>query len=215
MAVGDAMTLVALSATYGSGGRHIGEALAERLAVPFLDRAIPATVALELDVPLDDAEALDERIGAGWLERLLAGFGSGEIAAPVALPSGVSSAADFRHATEEILLRQAASGSGVILGRAAAIVLRDDPRVLRARLSGPPERRARQAMALSHIDHATAQRLQRQLDYTHATYAKHFYGVSLDDPSLYHVVLDSTRIPIEDCVEILAAVAHAFDASAV
>jgi cytidylate kinase len=197
------MSLVALSAAYGAGGRHVGEALAERLGVPFLDRAIPASVAMKLDVPLDDAEAYDERISANWLERLLAGFVGGEVAAPIPLPSGASSAADFRRATEEILLRQAASGHGVILGRAAAIVLRDDPRVLRARLSGPPERRVRQAMRLAQLDHATAQRLQHRLDYTHAAYAKHFYGISLDDPSLYHVVLDSTRIAIDRCVEIL------------
>ena len=35
------MTLVAISASFGAGGSRIGPALAERLGVPFLDRAIP------------------------------------------------------------------------------------------------------------------------------------------------------------------------------
>ena len=37
------MSLVALSASYGAGGSVIGPALAERLDVPFIDRAIPLT----------------------------------------------------------------------------------------------------------------------------------------------------------------------------
>ena len=37
--------LIALSAAYGAGGSIIGPALADRLGVPFLDRAIPLAVA--------------------------------------------------------------------------------------------------------------------------------------------------------------------------
>ena len=59
------MTLVALSGAYGAGGSRIGRMLADRLGVPFLDRAIPAAVAEELAVPLDDAQAHDERLGGG------------------------------------------------------------------------------------------------------------------------------------------------------
>jgi len=42
--------LIALSASYGAGGNAIGPALAERLGVPFLDRAIPIRVAARLRV---------------------------------------------------------------------------------------------------------------------------------------------------------------------
>ncbi len=52
--------LVVLSASYGAGGsRERAAKLAERLGVPFVDRAIPVAVAAELDVPVDEAEAHD------------------------------------------------------------------------------------------------------------------------------------------------------------
>ena len=41
------MTLVTLSASYGAGGSRIGPELADKLGVPFVDRAIPVTVAAE------------------------------------------------------------------------------------------------------------------------------------------------------------------------
>jgi cytidylate kinase len=199
--------LVALSGSYGAGGSRIGPALAERLDVPFLDRAIPAAVAETLAVPFDDAEARDEQLGGGWLERMLASF-SGQDTAPAPAPSARTTAADFRAATEAVLLRQTATGRGVILGRAATIVLRHHPGVLRARLDGPPARRIQQAMRLEAIDQRTAHERQRQLDRAHATYAKHFYGVNIADVSLYHLVLDSTTIPIDTCVDILLAAAR-------
>ena len=101
----------------------------------------------------------------------------------------------------------AAEDSGVILGRAAAIVLRDRPRVLRVRLHGPRDRRIRQAMQLEDIDFATAQRRQRELDRAHSTYARHFYNADINDPALYHVVLDSTTIALNAFVEMLVAAA--------
>jgi hypothetical protein len=81
------------------------------------------------------------------LERMLRGFIGGDTGAPTPLPADdVLCSDDFRRATEEVLLQQAATGAGVILGRAAAIVLREDPRVLRVRLDGPAKARVEQAM---------------------------------------------------------------------
>ena len=56
------MTLVALSAAYGAGGVRIGSALADRLGVPFLDRAIPSAVAARLSVSVDAAVAFDSAV---------------------------------------------------------------------------------------------------------------------------------------------------------
>jgi cytidylate kinase len=203
------MTLVAISASYGAGGSRVGPAVAERLGVPFVDRAIPAAVAERLAVPLDDAAAHDDQLRASWLERILRGFIGQDTGAPAPVPAEAFSAEDFRRATEEVIRRQAASGAGVILGRAAVIVLRGHPATLRVRLDGPAELRVRQAIELEGIDAATAERRRRQLDDAHAAYVRHFYGVSLDDLSFFHVVLDSTALDLDCCAELIAQAAQA------
>lgn len=202
------MTVVALSASYGAGGSIIGPALARRLDVPFVDRAIPLQVADRLDVPYDDAAAQDEHASTGWLERLLSGFMGGDPSVPTPLPADTFSSEDFRRATEEVLLEQAQTGEGVILGRGSVAVLRDDPRVLRVRLDGPEERRVLQAMRLERLEREVAERALRQFDRTHEAYLRQFYDVQIRDPALYHLVLDSTSIEFDACVEMIALAAR-------
>lgn len=203
------MTLVALSASYGAGGSVVGPGLAERLGVPFVDRAIPARVAERLDVSVDDAAAHDEQAADSFLDRLLRGFIGTDIGVPAPLPAETFTSEDFRKATEDVLLRQAATGQGVILGRGGMIVLRDDPRVLRVRLNGPAERRLRQAMTIGEIDEETARDTLGKLDRAHADYVRQFYGADINDSTLYHLVIDSTAVELEACVELIALAAEA------
>lgn len=202
------MTLVALSASYGAGGSRIGPVLAERLGVPFVDRAIPTAVAEQLSVPLDEAVAHDEQTAPSFIERMLGGFLGSDTGAPTPLPAQAMSGEDFRRATEEVLCRQAETGEGVILGRGGAVVLREHPQALRVRLDGPVERRVRQAMRIQNVDEETARRTVRQLDRAHAAYLKQFYGVDVDDPTLYHLRIDSTAMPLEACVELIVVAAR-------
>ena len=78
--------LVTISAAYGAGGSRIGPAVAQRLGVEFLDRAIPTRVADRLHVPIDDALAHDESLGDA-IGRLASSFALlpelGVVAAPI------------------------------------------------------------------------------------------------------------------------------------
>lgn len=203
------VTVVALSATYGAGGNVIGPSLAERLGVPFVDRAIPVQVAEELDVSVDDVQAHEEESAEGFLDRFLRGFIGTDLGVPAPVPPETFTAEDFCRATEEVLLRQARTGEGVILGRASVVVLREDPDVLKVRLDGPTDARVRQAMQIGGADEETARDTLSRLDRTHADYARRFYGVDIRDCSLYHLVLDSTAIGLQECVELIASAATA------
>jgi cytidylate kinase len=208
----DRPALVTLSAPFGAGGSRVGPALAERLGVQFLDRAIPVAVSERLDMPVDEAlghEQIPRDTLSRWLSAFVpaAQFFSG---APAVTPS-IKGDDEFRQATEAVLQELAARG-GVILGRAGAVVLRDTPGALHVRLDGPPERRVRQGMRLEVVNEETAREMLRASDVAREAYVRQFYGVDPADARLYHLVIDSTVIPLESCVEIImtavAARAH-------
>src|SRR3954469_8156551 len=151
MATDPDITLVTLSASYGAGGSHVGPALAERLGVPFVDRAVPAAIADRLGISQTAAEQLDEDVERG-IDRVLAHLAPvGEFYGDV--DPELLRRSSHHEAAEEVIRQVAATGRGVILGRAGAVVLADDPRALHVRLDGPPEARVAQAMRLSGVDH--------------------------------------------------------------
>jgi cytidylate kinase len=204
------MTLVTLSAPYGAGGSEVGPAVAERLGVPFVDRAIPTDVAERLAVPLREAVARDEAIG-GWFARALLSFGQvGPVLSGAAPPAGTVLNPDaFCEATEQVLRERAAGAGAVILGRAGAVVLRDQPGALHVRLAGPREARIEQGMMLERVDRATAERHLEETDRARETYVRHFYRVDARDPALYHLLIDSTAIPLGACADLIVGAAQA------
>jgi cytidylate kinase len=202
------VTLVTLSATYGAGGSEVGPALAQRLGVPFVDRLIPTQVAACLAVPLDDALAHDE-VPSGLIGRVLMSL------APIGQAFGAEASAtkpaterDFREATEQVIFELADSGQGVILGRAGAVVLRDEPRALHVRLDGPREARLRQAARIQSIEPPTAKQRMAETDRARHAYVRHFYRADARNPDLYHLLINSTAIDLAACVEIIALAAE-------
>jgi cytidylate kinase-like protein len=200
------ITVTTLSASYGAGGSHIGPRLAERLGLPFLDRVIPTSVAERLAVPLADALAHDDAVRS-VLERLLLRFAPAAQTFAGALPANeLVDERSYLRCTEDIIRERAREG-GVILGRAAAVVLGDDPHALHVRLDAPPERRIVQAMKFRGVDRDTAERELRETDRAREAYVQQFYGVDARDPALYHLVLDSTVLGIDTCLDLVVRAA--------
>lgn len=220
--------VVTISATYGAGGSVIGPAVAARLGVPFLDRALPAAVANRIGCSLDEALQRDDR-APGGLERLLA---SAARLPTVTLGSvdttyiGTTNAEgrllydhEFVEQTERVI-RDVARTGGVVLGRAAAAVLADHPGVLHVRLDGAREARLRRARRLWEVgaqgefdgrDRGTAPPTGRTLDdndRARAAYVRRFYRIDPADAAHYHLVMDSTVLSTDACADVVVRAAE-------
>ncbi len=197
--------LVTISAAYGASGSLVAPRLAERLGVAFLDRAIPVSVADQLEVPREGLSRteLPRDTFRRWLPRFAPAVRLFP-AADTGTEPAVMSEQEFREATERVLHEYAEAGA-VILGRAAAVVLRDQPGAVHVRLDGPADRRIGQAMIVLSVDRPTAERELIVADRARETYVKQWYGVDAHDPGCYHLIIDSTRFYVDECVELIAA----------
>jgi cytidylate kinase len=195
------ITLVTISASFGAGGSYVGPAVAQRLDVPFVDRAVSAAIADKLGITHTAAERLDDDVERG-LDRVLAHL------APVGefygdIDPELLQRSTHHEAAEEVIREIAVSRRAVILGRAGAVVLEGDPRALHVRLDGPPDARVEQAMRLSGTDRETARRQLKKTDRAREAYVKRYYGRDARDFTLYDMVLDSTTLGVEACVELI------------
>ncbi|HEV7864556.1 MAG TPA: cytidylate kinase-like family protein [Acidimicrobiia bacterium] len=205
-----AARVVTVSATYGAAGALIAPALATRLELPFADRLIPArsgAAAAPCGEQLSDEERLATR-RTSFLDRLA--HLTGGLGLPV--PSGDDLRDHVREQVERSIhdIAAATGAGGVILGRAAMVVLADHPTAFHVRLDGPASRRCARAMALEGIDEATAADRMAETDRARDRYFTRIYGGDAADPALYHLVLDSTVLPVEVCVRLIADAANAF-----
>jgi cytidylate kinase len=200
--------IVTISAPYGAGGAEIAPAVAERLGLPFHDRAIPARVAGRLGVPVAEAEANDETVVRG-LWRLVASLGTmpdpvGGVMPTASLPDERA----YRQQTEKILAEVADAGGGVVLGRAAAIVLGERPDALHVRLDGPPERRLAAAVARSGRPEDEVRSDLEANDRTREAYVRHFYRCNPASARHYHLVIDSTAVSLDTVVDLIVLAAR-------
>jgi cytidylate kinase len=106
-------------------------------------------------------------------------------------------------------MRRVADSTGaVFLGRAGMLVLGGRADVLRVRLDGPVEARIAQAVR-EGLAEDEARTLQKNVDGAREAYVKVFYGAKQADAALYHLILDSTALPLDVCTELIVAAAEA------
>jgi len=116
--------LITVSASYGAGGSVVAPALAGRLGLPFLQRVTTSEGHLAQPGPCDE-QLTEEEVKATPVHRLLAHFTQAMPAGPTQSPPSTHHQDEHLRGHGEAGIHRllAAAGGGVILGRAAAVVL--------------------------------------------------------------------------------------------
>lgn len=202
-----AVHLITVSATYGSGGSVVAPALAQRLGLPFLQR-VTTTEGQVADVAPCHERLVAEEAKVTPVHRLLASFTHSMPVGPTQSPLSVHHLdEDLRCSAEDGIHGLVADGGGVILGRAAAVVLGRDGG-FHVRLDGPSDRRIIQGATVEGISHEQASARMQAADKARAAYVRRLYRVDPADASLYHMVIDSTAIPLDTVIELILTAAR-------
>lgn len=202
--------MLTISATYGAGGSVVAPAAAARLQLPFFDRLLhgPDTRRAEAIMErLSDEERRHTPPGrlAATLAHLSAGLGI-----PVPDERDLNPREVLRRSVTASISNIVASGGGVILGRGGAVVLAGQPFAFHVRLDGPAERRLRQGMTIEGADEQAARAHQADADRAWSQFVQRVLDRDPADARLYHLVLDSTVVPLDTCAEVIAAAAAAY-----
>jgi cytidylate kinase len=201
-----------VSAAYGSGGSVVAPALADRFGLPFLQRVTTSQGRVAEPGPCEE-QLTEEEVRATPVHRLLAHFTQ-------AMPAGPTQSPPSTHHQDEHLRGHGetgihrlltADGGGVILGRAAAVVLGKD-QGFHVRLDGPAERRVVQGAAIEGISEEEARERLRAADRARTAYVRRLYRCDPANASLYHLVIDSTAMPLDTVIELIVTAARAHQA---
>jgi cytidylate kinase len=200
--------VITVSATYGAGGSVIAPRLAERLGLPFVDRLISADAATGGRSQEGLVKGEQETTPVG---RFLSYFArAATVGAVIGPEPDLIDDEDIRARAEADLKALKAGAPGVVLGRAAAVVLRSRPRAYHVRLDGAVERRIAWAAPFEGLTTEQAARRQAETDRARTAFVKRLYRTDPADPALYHLVLDPTVLGVDAALEVVVMAARAF-----
>ena len=115
----------------------------------------------------------------------------------------------FVEQTSETILRLAKLGNVIILGRGANIVTASLPHILHIRIVGSLEHRIEQMQQFEGLDRATAaERIQRE-DLGRQRYLKKHFGHDIDDPHLYHLIINTDWVSLDQAARFIGELALA------
>jgi cytidylate kinase len=199
-----ARILVAISRQMGAGGAYVGQALARRSALRYIDREILQEAAKVLGRDDRELESLEERVTSVWT-RMAGILSWGAPEAPYVPPPIPTVLEDDLFATEaEIIRGLAAREDGVFVGRAAGWVLRGRPGLLSVFLHAPEAARIRRVVQAYSLAEDEARHLIRHSDQQRSRFLTSVRGCDWLDASTYDLCFDTSRVEVDEVVDLLA-----------
>lgn len=106
--------------------------------------------------------------------------------------------------TAETILHLADMGRVILLGRAANLITARLPHVFNVRLVGSLEKRVEYVVKTANLAPAEARHRVQEEDAGRKRYLKKYFGKDIDDPLLYHMVLNTDVLSHADAARIIA-----------
>jgi cytidylate kinase len=104
----------------------------------------------------------------------------------------------------ETILKLAAMGNVILIGRASNLITARLPRVLHVRLVAPLETRVAHCQKAYGMTRAKARAFCRREDLGRKRYVKKYFNADVADPRLYHLVLNTGLTGFDDAAKIIA-----------
>ena len=193
-------TVITIGRQYGSGARSIAKELARQLDIPYYDKELLAIAAEQSGLSREVLEHRDEKPSETFY------FSSWNM--PMyhpELPLGQQIFLAQFHAIREVASR----GGCVIVGRCADYVLNDHPHLVRIFLHAPLEARVQTIMARLSIDENEARKRIRLIEKNRSSYYNYFTDRKWGALSNYDMMINTSRMGIDQCVRFLATAARA------
>ena len=183
--------VVTISREFGSGGRTIGRKLAEELGIPCYDAELIQQLARESGFSEDYIRDAGEYAPGGYLSLL--------------------SNRAFALTNEDVLWELqykvitdlAEKGPCVIVGRCADYILRDTADCLKVFIHADMDFRAKRIVEVYGEREQSPEQRLRDKDKRRAAYHRFYTNMKWGHAQNYHICLDSGKLGIDSCVEIL------------
>ena len=187
-------TLINIGRSFGSGGGYVGQAIGQKLGIPFYDNALISKVAEE--------SGYSKSLFAGEEKRSLFSvssfFASNRLNSY--MDSGIVNDDVMFNIQSEVIRGIADKGDAVIIGRCADYILRER-KCLNVFVCAPEEYRIQRLMKEENLTEDEAEKLMRKKDRTRETYYNYYTFGAWGQAANSHLCIDSSVLGIDGTAE--------------
>ena len=196
--------VVTIARQYGSGGREIGEKVAEILGGPLIDKELIKDAAANGQLNEDVIKSADESAANSLLYTLA--MGSNVLGTTIHFGYKMPINDKLFILQSDAIKEYAAKGSCVIIGRCADYVLRDEPNLFRIFIYGDLDHR-KERVALRHPEIKSSQIIDviNKTDKRRSSYYNFYTGKKWGKYDNYDIAVNSSTFGIDETARIIAA----------
>ncbi|MDO4491734.1 MAG: cytidylate kinase-like family protein [Lachnospiraceae bacterium] len=198
--------VITITRQFGSLGRPIAKALAEKLDIEFYDRDIVDQAAKKLNLPASVIKEEEEKLKTPVKSSRGA---AGNIWMRMAFPLGNGSSDmqdNIFEAQENIIRFLAERETCIIVGRCSDFILSEMENVFHVYIYAPYEDRVKNSVETLGMTEEEARRTIRSVDEAREAFHKHYAGYSQSDPLHKDLMINSSSLGVEKTAELLAQV---------
>jgi cytidylate kinase len=197
------MAVITISRQYGAGGKTLGEMIATELGYEFADSEIVAKVAEMANVSTHWVETVENEAG-GKLSRFVSRMVSRPLVDKILKGErGYIDETIYLDYLVLIIAQIADEGDVVILGRGSQYILDDHPEAFHILMIDEFENRVRFMQEHYDLTESRAMRVVRGEDKRRKVLYQKLGKTDYDDPYLYHLVLNMSKVSLEEAKQIV------------
>ena len=191
--------IITIGRQFGSGGRDVGEKVAEYFNIPFYDKELVELAAQKSNISKEALKEVDEHATNSFLYSLASGnYSMRGINAPIYYEMPINDKLFIAQA--DVIKEVAKRGSCVIVGRCADYVLENENVDV---LYGSVDYRAKRVMSALDITQAKAKDKVLKTDKQRRTYYDYYTSKNWGVMSNYDLCIDAEKFGIEETANMI------------
>lgn len=195
------MAVVTISRQFGAGGRTLGERLCDRFGFQLVDEPVIDEIARKCKISGDWLKAMEKEASSTILGIISSVASCGLLYRTPASPGEGFEKKKYIECLTRIMTSLADKGGYVFVGRGAQLVLKDRPDAVHILLVAEYEDRVKFLVQHYQISPSEAEAMVKQKERQRAAVAANIFGVEINDPALYHMVVNTSCIPFDWAVD--------------
>ena len=192
--------IITIGRQFGSGGRDVGEKVAEYFNIPFYDKELVELAAQKSNISKEALKEVDEHATNSFLYSLASGnYSMRGINAPIYYEMPINDKLFIAQA--DVIKEVAKRGSCVIVGRCADYALEGYPNLLSVFIHADLDARIKRIAKKYDLTDAKAKDLIIKTNKKRASYYNYYTDKRWGDADSYDVCLDSSVLGLEGTAE--------------